>query len=134
MISIPKHLASIIQSAAKRAMPELTDPVSVTPEKNKDWEYVSPSAMKFYNMHKKKGAFGFATCQEMANAIIENIDSENNVIDKIELAQAGQGDPAKSGFFMNIFLKPEFIEAQIKNVYMQSAIKLQDAIDMEAAT
>ena len=69
--------------------------------------------MKFYNMHKKKGAFGFSNCQEMATAIVESIATEpeaENVIERVELAQAGQGDPAKSGFFMNIFLKPEFIQ------------------------
>ena len=80
MISIPKHLASILQKAAVQAMPGLTDPVAVTPEKNKQWEYVSPSAMKLFNMHKKKGAFGYATCQDMANAIVENIDASNEVI------------------------------------------------------
>lgn len=66
MISIPKQLATIIQSAAERACEGLTDPVIVTAEKNKEWEYVSPSAMKFFNMHKKKGSFGYKTCQEMA--------------------------------------------------------------------
>lgn len=134
MISIPKHLSGIIQRAAQRAMPELTDPVSVTAEKNKDWEYVCPSAMKFYNMHKKKGAFGFENCQAMANAIVENIEAENNVIEKIELAQAGQGDPAKSGFFMNIYLKPEFLQDQIKNLYTSPSVRLQEAIDLEAAS
>ena len=79
MISIPKHLSKIIERAARKAMPECTDPISVTAEKNKEHEYVCPSAMKFYNMHKKKGAFGFATCQDMANAIVSNID-ENDVI------------------------------------------------------
>lgn len=53
----------------------------------------------------------------MAKAILDNIEP-NNVIEKIELSQAGKGDPAKSGFFMNIFLKAEFIESQIKSVYM----------------
>jgi len=91
-------------------MPELTDAITVTPEKNKDWDYVSPSAMKFFNMYKKKGAFGFQSCQEMANAIVQHVESENNnAIQRIELSQAGQGDPSKAGFFMNIYLKPEFI-------------------------
>mmetsp|Transcript_35142 Transcript_35142/g.46281 ORF Transcript_35142/g.46281 Transcript_35142/m.46281 type:complete len:90 (+) Transcript_35142:1-270(+) len=89
MISIPKQLSSILQRAAQRAMPGLTDPIAVTPEKNKDWEYVSPSAMKFFNMHKKKGSFGFATCQDMANAIVQNIEQDNEAIQKIELSQAG---------------------------------------------
>ena len=116
MISIPKHLQTILQRAAVTAMPELKDPCVVTPERSKDWEYVSPSAMKFYNMHKKKGSFGFATCHDMAKAILEHLP-ENDVIEKIELSQAGKGDPAKSGFFMNIFLKPSFIQAQIKHLY-----------------
>ena len=111
MISIPKHLSTILQRAAQRAMPELKDPVSVTAEKDKDWEYASPSAMKFYNMHKKKGAFGFESCHQMATAIVENIEQDNDAIDRIELSQAGKGDPAKAGFFLNIFLKPQFIES-----------------------
>ena len=89
MISIPKQIAAIIQSAAERACEGLTDPVIVTAEKNKEWEYVSPSAMKFFNMHKKKGSFGYKTCQEMAQAILQNIDPDNEAIDRIDLSQAG---------------------------------------------
>ena len=92
-------------------MPELPDLMVVEAERNKEWEYKTASAMKFFNMYKKKGSFGFATCQEMANAIVNNIDpAENNAIEKIELAQAGAGDPSKAGFFMNIHLKKQFIE------------------------
>ena len=59
----------------------------------------------------------------MANAIVANIDKEtNDAIEKIELAQAGKGDPAKSGFFLNITLKQSFIEAQIRNVYLSSEV------------
>ena len=44
-------------------MPELPDMmVVVEPEKNKDWEYKSASAMKIYNTYKKAGSFGFPTC------------------------------------------------------------------------
>lgn len=105
-------------------MPGLTDPVAVTPEKNKDWDYVSPCAMKFFNMHKKKGAFGFGSCQDMANAIVENIDPHNNAIQQIELSQAGKGDPAKSGFFLNIYLKPEFIETEVRKIYKTELVRL----------
>ena len=86
MISIPKHLAGILQRAAQSAMPGLSDAIAVTPEKNKAWEYVSPSAMKIFNMHKKKGSFGFATCEDMATAIVNNIEPNNNVIERVELA------------------------------------------------
>jgi hypothetical protein len=46
----------------------------------------------------------------MANAILANIDQDNDAIEKIDLAQAGKGDPTKSGFFLNITLKASFIE------------------------
>ena len=132
MVSIPSKLAAIIRKAAMIACPGLIDPVSVTPEKNKDWEYVCPSAMKFYNMHKKKGSFGFANCLEMAKAILEHIEPNNGVIEKIELAKAGMGADDKSGFFLNIFLKTEFIEAQIKSLYMNETVKMQqEPIDLE---
>jgi len=63
MLSLPKHLSQILNTAAKRAMPELPDMmVVVEPEKNKDWEYKSASAMKIYNTYKKAGSFGFPTC------------------------------------------------------------------------
>ena len=58
----------------------------------------------------------------MAQAIVNNIEAGNGVIEKIELAQMGQGDPAKSGFFLNIFLTADFIEAQIKTLYMSETI------------
>jgi len=62
MISLPKSLSQLIGRAALRAMPGLTDKVTVTPERNKDWDYTSPSAMKIYNMTKKTGSFGYPTC------------------------------------------------------------------------
>ena len=126
MQSIPKHLSSILQKAALQAMPELTEVVVVQAERNKEWDYVSPSAMKFFNQFKKQGSFGFPTCQDMAKSICENIDPQNDAIAKIDLAQAGKGDPAKSGFFLNIHLKPAYIEKQIRNVYTADSVKLAD--------
>lgn len=111
MISVQKHLQNILNRAAVRAMPELKEQCDVTPEKKENWDYVSPSAMKFFNMHKKKGSFGFATCKDMAEAIVSNIaEEDNDAIEKIELSQIGKGDPAKSGYFMNIFLRDAFIQ------------------------
>ena len=66
MISIPKHLAKLIGKAAIKAMPALTEKIAVTPDRNKDWDYTCPSAIKIYNMTKKNGSFGFATCQQLA--------------------------------------------------------------------
>jgi hypothetical protein len=127
MISIPKHLKNIISRAAQKALPGLTEPIVVQPESNKEWDYVCPSAMKFFNMFKKTGSFGFASCLDMANAIVANIDqNENDAIEKIELAQAGKGDPAKSGFFLNITLKQAFIESQIKNIYLAPQVSIKE--------
>ena len=41
--------------------------------------------MKIFNMTKKQGSYGFPTCQEMAQAIVANVDKDNSTIDKIEL-------------------------------------------------
>ena len=86
MISIPKHLSTILTKAAFKAMPGLTEKIIVTAERNKDWDYTCPSAMKIYNMTKKNGSFGFATCQELAQAIVNNLDQDaNDAISSIEL-------------------------------------------------
>ena len=69
----------------------------------------------------------------MAQAIVSNIEADNDAIDHIELSQAGKGDPAKSGFFMNIYLKPQFMQEQIRAVYMTPSLRLQEAIDIENA-
>lgn len=66
MISIPKHVQSILQKAAAKAMPELTESLQVNPQKNELWDYQCPSAMQFFNKFKKQGSFGFATCKDMA--------------------------------------------------------------------
>lgn len=55
-------------------MPGLAEKIQVTPERNKDWDYTCPSAMKIFNMTKKTGSFGFPSCQDMANAIVQNLD------------------------------------------------------------
>ena len=128
MISIPKHLSKILSSAAKRAMPELTLAMDVEAERNKEWDYKSASAMKFFNMYKKKGSFGFASCKDMADAIVSNIkEEENDAIEKIDLAMVGKGDPAKCGYFLNITLKKNFIEDQIKLINTASQLELASA-------
>lgn len=40
------------------------------------------------------------------------------------LAQAGGGDPTKSGFFLNIHLKKNFIENSIRNIYLAEKVRL----------
>lgn len=112
MISIPKHLTKIISKSAVRAMPELVEKITITAEKGKDWEYVCPSSISIFNKFKKQGSFGFASCQEMAQSIKDHLlPEENDIIKSIELSQAGKGEASKSGFFLNIHLKHEFIES-----------------------
>ena len=73
MISVPKHLQSILQRAAQTAIPGLSDPVAITAERKENWDYVSPSAIKFFNMQKKSGNKTHETCHEMAQAIVDNL-------------------------------------------------------------
>ena len=111
MISIPKHLQSIFNRAARKAIPELTEAFSVNPEKQGVWDYQSPSAMQLFNKNKKTGSFGFKTCKDMATAIVENIpeDALENTIEKVELSKVGGAPDDKAGFFLNIYLKQEFV-------------------------
>jgi len=53
----------------------------------------------------------------MAAAIVANIDQTNDAIEKVELSQMGKGPIEKSGFFMNIHLKAQFVEHHVANVY-----------------
>lgn len=78
MISVPKHIANILGKAAVKAMPALTEKLGVTPERNKEWDYTCPSAIKIFNMTKKTGSFGFPTCQALAQAIVDNLDPATN--------------------------------------------------------
>lgn len=92
-----------------------------------------PSAMKFFNMSKKTGSFGFSSCHEMAKAIVENIDpAENDAIEKIELSQAGKGPIEKSGFFLNITLKNEFIEKRVQEIYASKELTLAGGCSEES--
>ena len=126
MISLPKHLSTLIGKAAIKAMPTLTEKMLIQAEKNKEWDYVCPTAIKVFNMSKKQGSYGFATCQDMAQAIIDNLDpAENDAIEKIELSQAGTGDAAKSGFFLNVSLKNDFLEREINAILKAPKVALK---------
>ena len=105
--------------------------MAVTAERNKEWDYTSPSTIKIFNMSKKQGSFGFPTCQEMAQAVAQNLE-ENTVIEKVELKQAGNGDPAKSGFFLNITLKNDFIQDEIMRLLKNGPVSV--AVDEETKT
>eukprot|EP00347_Sterkiella_histriomuscorum_P022853 403336906 len=132
MLSLPKHLGGIIGKAALMALPGLNEKIQVTPERNKDWDYTCPSGIKIYNMNKKTGSFGFPTCQELANAIVQNLDHENSAIEKVELKQAGAGPADKAGFFLNISLKNEFIENEIMKILHTEQLSVQNDEEEEA--
>ena len=84
-------------------------------------------------MHKKKGSFGFKTCADMAGAIKEKVEEmDQDAIESLELSQAGAGDPAKAGFFLNITLKNSFIESQVRSLYTSKDLKFLDQeVDVE---
>ena len=86
-------------------------------------------------MYKKQGSFGFPTCQDLAQAIVNNLThEENDAIEKVELKQVGTGNPAISGFFLNITLKNSFIENQINSLLLAGEVKVNtDALEAEEA-
>ena len=62
----------------------------------------------------------------MANSIVKNIPEEalKYSIEKIELSKIGKGPDDKSGFFLNIFLKDEFVHQRIQQITNSKQIKL----------
>lgn len=64
--------------------------------------------MKIFNKTKKNGSFGFKSCKEMAEAIIDNLDyDDKEIIEKIELAPIG--NPNNPGYYLNIYLRTQLI-------------------------
>lgn len=112
-------------------MPTLTDSVSVGFAKGKEHQYECPSAMKLFNTYKKDGAFGFATCKDMADAIVKNIDPKNDAIDKITMSMMGGGGkkaiaPEKAMWFLNLHLKDQFLADNITNIFQSEKITIPE--------
>lgn len=82
--------------------------------------------MQFFNKYKKQGSFGFASCKDMASALLANLPAEamNTTIEKIELSKIGKGPDDKSGYFLNIFLKEQFVHERILSINQQPKISL----------
>jgi len=95
--------------------------MQVNPEKQGNWDYQSASAMQFFNKFKKQGSFGFASCKDMATAILDNLP-ENDAIEKVELSKIGKGPDEKSGFFLNIYLKEAFVIQKINHLAKASEV------------
>lgn len=99
--------------------------LSVNPDPTCD--YNTPGVTALFNKFKKQGSFGFSTCQEMAQQIRDTIMSESNeIIQSVELSQMGKGDPSKTGFFLNIYLKKEFVESQVMNILKMDHLKIKE--------
>ena len=128
MLSIPKHLQKILQKAANAAIPELKELVTVNPQKGEAWDYQSPTAMQLFNKYKKTGSFGFASCKDMATAIAEQIPKESleDTIESVQLSKIGKGPDEKSGFFLNITLKNDFIQSKIKGISAQEKVLMAE--------
>ena len=64
----------------------------------------------------------------MATAIVSNIPDEAmaTTIEKIELSKIGKGSDEKSGFFLNIFLKDDYVHQRIAHINQQNVIMLEE--------
>jgi arginyl-tRNA synthetase len=131
MISIPKHLQLLLNRAAVKAMPGLTEKLKVESENNKDWDYTSPSTIKIFNMTKKQGSFGFASCHDMAQAIVQNLVEDNSTVEKVELKPSGGGDISKAGIYLNITLNKVFIEDEIMRLVRDEQVKVAQVDEEE---
>ena len=63
----------------------------------------------------------------MANAIVANIPAEamENTIEKVELSKIGNAPDDKAGFFLNIFLKEQFVLQRLNSLVQQNTLVLE---------
>ena len=63
----------------------------------------------------------------MATAIVENIpkDALESSIEKVELSKMGNAPDDKANYFLNIYLKQQFIEERIKHLNAQQSVALE---------
>jgi arginyl-tRNA synthetase len=115
MLNIAKYLSDIISEAVQDHIPDIKEKFMINSEKDKEWQYATPTAIKIWNMVKKKGGLGCENCKDLAQKISECIPI-GEVIEKVELTKAGNGPDDKSGFFINIYLKIEFLTGKLKDM------------------
>ena len=89
--------------------------------------------MQFFNKFKKDGSFGFASCKDMASAIVDNLP-ENDTIEKVELSKIGKGPDDKSGYFLNIFLKTDFIHSGVARINAANQLQLGSEEEQKSET
>lgn len=82
--------------------------------------------MTLFNKHKKTGSFGFASCKDMATAILASLPEEaQHSIEKVELSKIGKGPDEKSGFFLNIYIKEQFVLDRIQAIVRADVVKME---------
>ena len=89
------------------------------PQKSEDWDYQSPSVVSIFNKNKKAGSFGFPSCKAMAEAVAGCVPLDH-CVDKVVLSKMGKGPDEKAGFFLNFFLKDDFVQTRINNIAKES--------------
>ena len=77
--------------------------------------YQTASAIQLFNRNKKEGSFGCNSCLELATKWKDAIPP-NPLLSHVSLSQIGNGDPVKSGYFLNLFFNHQFIISQITNI------------------
>ncbi len=83
-------------------------------------DYRCTSAMKLFNQHRKKGAFGCSSVRELADKIIASIPA-NPLIQKSEATPMGRRplgvtrvvEDSRAPYFINVYLKNEFLEQEL---------------------
>jgi len=118
MINLANYLSEIITTAVQAGIPEVKEKFIINSDIDKEWQYASPTAIKIWNMNKKKGGLGCENCKELAEKISELIPTDG-IIEKVSTMKAGKGPDEKSGFFINIFLRKEELANRLKDYVVE---------------
>ena len=112
MKSLTGVLRDLITQALQTSIP-VNDIAPVTPASAKlNMDFVCPAAVTIFNKQKASGCFGLNNAKDLAALIHSNIQS-HYLVSNIEVANNG---------FLNIFINPEYLCGQIKELARGSLI------------
>lgn len=106
---IARLVKQTLSQIVNKAFPTINTDILLQNAPKNEWEYVSPSAMKLYNMNKDKKtgvSLGCKTVEEFAQKIVDSF-YENDVIQEISVHDKG---------FIRIRVKNTLVEEQINSM------------------
>ncbi|CAI2363162.1 unnamed protein product [Moneuplotes crassus] len=138
MINISKYLSDLITDSVQAEFEEFKEKFVINSEKDKPWQYSTPTAIKLWNMNKNMtSSYPFIkSCKELAERISELIPT-TGMIESVAISKAGKGPDEKSGYFINIYLSTSAMAQKLQelvttDITYQTEKKLKVVVDFSS--